>query len=595
VRLQIKTILAIPLTVLNVLVLLLVPVTAHAFSSIGAGTSSNPYRISTCGQMQEIDGNLGAYYVVARDIDCTGFSFDHLAHSSPFTGTLDGRNHTISNIDIDSYGLFYETSGATIKNLRLDGGSVGAGSSGSFWGSFGGFADNGTTLENIHSNLTIDATGDTTNGGGIYIGGLFGQLKNGSTLTRSSYTGTLSANVYAGGLIGLTYGTNAVSITDSYVGGTINLVTTTVSSTSHYPTYVGGVLGASTVTTHISRVYSAANMHVADQSVYVGGIYGLGTNTTLDDSFAANTVTDTGGIFVGGVAGVDGTITNTYFDAALADGLDCSGTAGAICTAVNGGGANPNYFKSTTSNDPLNEWNFTDTWKTTTDYPALRALDRFAGIGVPNGGDANGDSDSDRSQTNVASVANSDGVWSTVEIPASATCMVDDPEAVNARSIKIDSGYGSSLTTMTGFKVYCSAPGASVPVTIIYDKQYDTAGAVLRQYNPTTNSYSTVAGAVFGVRTIGGIVKSTVTYTITDGGTYDTDGTTDGVITDPVGFAQATSVIGSASFSASGSARVTAPNTGLAPKSNTSAIGMLLGGSVAIMAGARVVRRDTQS
>lgn len=95
---------------------------------------------------------------------------------------------------------------------------------------------------------------------------------------------------------------------------------------------------------------------------------------------------------------------------------------------------------------------------------------------------------------------------------------------------------------MTAFDAYCPTPGATVPVTIIYDKLYDTSKSVLRHYNVATSTYSPVPGAVFGTRTVGGSVRTIVTYNITDGGALDTDGVANGIIKDPVGFAVAPTV-----------------------------------------------------
>jgi hypothetical protein len=71
-------------------------------------------------------------------------------------------------------------------------------------------------------------------------------------------------------------------------------------------------------------------------------------------------------------------------------------------------------------------------------------------------------------------------------------------------------------------------------VTIIYDKRYDTGFAVLRHYNPSTKVYTTVSNATLGTAVIGGITKTTVTYTLVDGGTLDDDGVSNGVTMDPV-------------------------------------------------------------
>ena len=113
---------------------------------------------------------------------------------------------------------------------------------------------------------------------------------------------------------------------------------------------------------------------------------------------------------------------------------------------------------------------------------------------------------------------------------------------------------------MTGFTLYCSTSGATVPVTIIYDKQYDTTGWKLLDYNETSHTYAVVPGAVFGTTSIGGVTKTTVTYDVTDGGKFDDDGVANGVIEDPV--VPVTPLVTSSSDSNSTDKSVKAPNTG---------------------------------
>jgi M26 IgA1-specific Metallo-endopeptidase N-terminal region len=545
---------------------------ASAFSAYGAGTNGNPYRIATCAQLSEIDNNLSASYVLVRDIDCNSIAFDHLAHTSPFSGTLDGRNHTIYNIDIDAYGLFYETSGATIKNLQLKDGSISDASA--YAGSFVAFAENNTTLQNLHSNVTIDGT--TQSSGGVYVGGLVAQLKDGSTLSKSSYSGNLTANTYAGGLVGITYGSSPVSISDSFSSGTFNLTTVTSAGMPVDPAYNGGIIGTDTVSTQLDRVYSSMTINVDNQSVYTGGIVGATSTMAIANSFSAATINDAGGIYTGSITGTGGNLSGVYFDQHLAGGSDCSGTNAVSCSAVNNGNSNPNYFRNNSTSAPFTSWDFDSVWKTTSGYPTLRNLDAFTVGGIPNNGDANGDSINDMYQQNVISAVNSNNVWSTVEIPDTAGCSLDDASAYDPTTTKFDTGYTATLQTMTGFSVYCSASGVTVPVTIIYDKLYETSNAVLRQYNPTTNTYVTVAGATFGTRVVGGTPKTIVTYSITDGGPYDTDGIADGRIVDPVGLAVADPAVGTVSS-------VRAPNTGLPTESGlTTALLLISAGGLMV-------------
>ena len=80
-----------------------------AFSGGGSGTSGSPYIITDVGELQEMENDLGAYYLIANDIDASvtstwngGAGFDPIGNEgSQFTGSLDGYGFTISNLTIN--------------------------------------------------------------------------------------------------------------------------------------------------------------------------------------------------------------------------------------------------------------------------------------------------------------------------------------------------------------------------------------------------------------------------------------------------------------------------------------------------------------
>ncbi len=505
---------------------------ANAFSAYGAGTSGNPYRISTCAQLQEINNDLDAYYVLVSNINCNGYSFTHLGTygGTTFTGSLDGRNHRITNLNPDDYGLFGAIgSGAIVKNITLTGSLTG-----SWVGSFAAYAA-GAALTNLHSSMTVTSTGS-------YSGGLVGEITGPTTLSESSFTGTLNTGPsYNGGLVGRVSNPTS-TVFNSYTAATINGA----------GPYMGGIVGA-LFDGNVSEVYSNSAIEAGGNS-YVGGISGA-TQKTVANSFSTSTFTNTG-TYYGGVIGSNnsGTYSNNYYDRYLANTANCYGAndAGA-CTAVNASNATPNYFKNNTTNGPFSTWDFDDVWQVNSGYPTLKKEANFVSPTVPNLGDANGDSTDDAFQAYVGSISDTNGIFSTVTVPSAGGCTLDTPESTATSTLATDTGF-SPVVNLTGFTLYCPTAGATIPVTIIYDKVYNTSKAVLRHYNPTTHAYTTVAGATFGTTTIGGVQKTTVTYNITDGGAYDTDGTANGAIVDPVGISNAPD----------------APNTGFAPQqSNT--------------------------
>jgi len=524
-------------TGLLLLLALLSPGLVAAFSAYGVGTSGSPYRVATCAQLQEMTNNLAGYYKLVSNIDCTGTVFTSVgAYTTPFTGNLDGDNHTISNLSVSTSGLFAYTAGATIRNLTISSGtSTGNGNQGSFVG----YAIN-STLSNVHSSMAIAVLDPSS---AAYIGGLVGAATGATSIDSSSYSGTMAGGAYVGGLVGymgnLSTPTSDV-LSNSLFNGTINLA----------GIYAGGAVGILYSGT-VSNVYSSGTINVTGATSYVGGLIGISYRGASNNNFSATYINGTG-TSIGGIYGTffvttngwNSTRSNDYYDRYRANGNDAYSRNCAAdeegsgnCTAVNTANATPSYFKNNTTNAPLNHasWNFTTTWQTTASYPTLRNISNFTDQTVPNGGDANGDGTNDSFQAWVASTQSSSSIWSTVEVPSSSSCTTSNPVSVDIASLKSDSGYTSQLSTMMSFDIYCPVAGRTVPVTIIYDKQYDTRNSVLRHYNSTTNTYTTVAGAVFGTRTVGGVVKTTVTYSITDGGSLDTDGISNGIIKDPVG------------------------------------------------------------
>jgi hypothetical protein len=513
--------------VLTFAAILLAPTAASAFSAYGAGTSGNPYRIATCAQLEEIQNNPADYYVLVSNIDCNGTAFT--AISSTFTGVLDGQNHTIKNLVITGSGLFSDTSGATIKNLTIASGTISnAGGTGSFANT-----THSTTLSNVHSAMAI--TGADENGG------LVGLSYDDLSISSSSYSGTITSSVYSGGLVGLIYNTGTNLITNSFFDGTFNLVGTTFPHPD--PSFDNGGLVGLMYGGSITNSYSSGTINFDIGAYVFGGLVGDTYNGVFNNDFAALTYSGSspssfgagfGAFYTGG--SYSATRSNIYYDQYLANSsgttLTCVGfdQGSGNCTAENVGNASPGYFKNNISNGPFGTWDFDSVWQTTTSYPGLRSLGSFTNPAVPNSGDANGDGTQDSYQANILSVKDRNGIWATVTVPSSSNCTLGN----GTSSANNDKTY-NALSGLTGFSVYCPTNGATVAVTIIYDKQYTRP--TLRYYNDTTNSYSTITGAVLGSVTIGGATRTTVTYSVTDGGTYDSDGLSNGIIVDPVGLA----------------------------------------------------------
>lgn len=338
---------------------------AEAFSGLGLGNStSNPFRITTCSQLQEINSNPSSYYAIMNDIDCSasagwnsgeGFSPIGKIPNISFSGKLDGRNHTIDGLTIntpgDSFiGLFNGLSDATVKNLNLTNLSM------TVHGHAGAIAGSQSGSSSLISHVNVEGTVD---GDETYIGGLVGSHWGG-TIQNSSFTGTVDGGTGIGGLVGEELGGNLTNVfADADVTGS---------------NQVGGLTGAfgfggNNVT--ISKSYATGSVTGGNN----GGLIGITTGSgllTVNNSFSA-VDTDSGSAIVGNEFQAL-TQSDNWFDQTIQGDNHCaSGTTASSCTAVNTDGNDGDYFKGNSSNTPLSNWNFDDDWQVSSgNYPALR-------------------------------------------------------------------------------------------------------------------------------------------------------------------------------------------------------------------------------
>ena len=152
-----------------------------------AFADQDPVKISNAEELQNMNNNLDADYVLVDDIDASEIeNFEPIgSRSEPFTGTFDGAGHTISGLAIarDSsnfVGLFGviaadgEVRDVTLAAVSVDGGSE----TGSLAGESAGVV-----------------TGVTVSGsvpGANQVGGLVGSVGPNGTVSASSATGTVA-------------------------------------------------------------------------------------------------------------------------------------------------------------------------------------------------------------------------------------------------------------------------------------------------------------------------------------------------------------------------------------------------------------------
>jgi hypothetical protein len=136
-------------------------------------------------------------------------------------------------------------------------------------------------------------------------------------------------------------------------------------------------------------------------------------------------------------------------------------------------------------------------------------------------------------------------------------------ESAQANEDDDDYQYPAGLLafTLTG-----CAMGGSETITQYYYGDYDMSKIVLRKYDSTTKTYTTIPGATLTAVTIGGKKAIKAVYVVVDGGTLDADGTANGTIVDPAGLGVLSTGV---------------PNTGL--QSENTIIGYLASGLGALL------------
>lgn len=156
----------------------------------------------------------------------------------------------------------------------------------------------------------------------------------------------------------------------------------------------------------------------------------------------------------------------------------------------------------------------------------------------PNNGDANGDGTPDKAQANVASYVNPVTTkYAVLVVDQASGCEVRSVGSSNESSTYTDSSFDYPLGLMD-FSLHCNAPGATARITQYY-YQSSLKNFSVRKFNPNTHIYAPIVGATVAATTISGNPAIKVDYSVSDGGSLDTDGSVNGTIVDPVGLAAA--------------------------------------------------------
>ena len=163
-----------------------------AFAMLAAIGASAQTQITDEAGLKAIANDLAGSYVLTNDITLS----EQWTPISTFTGTLDGAGHAIKGLRIaggSPAGLFGETDGATIKNLRVVEAKVADWGSSKKAGIIVGWAKNNTTIEACFTSGVVE--------GNDHVGGITGQLE-GTMKNCLSTAASFSSGWQAGGLAG---------------------------------------------------------------------------------------------------------------------------------------------------------------------------------------------------------------------------------------------------------------------------------------------------------------------------------------------------------------------------------------------------------
>lgn len=234
-------------------------ITVFAYTQ-GDGTEGNPYIIETPQDLQDMNEDLEAYYVLGNDLDMSDFEWTPIgSYGDPFVGQLDGAGHEITNLELVLYQSFI------FGEVVVHAGMFGA-------------IGSGAVITNMGLQYTLDESDVDTNNQSVMIGGL-------ATYIEGYYD---------------------ININNIWVDGFINFSTT---SSSRY-TSVGGIIGEGYLINDLSTLSFTGDIFVdAEKSeLAVGGIVGWAEDLSIIDSRVYDATIKTGKVknqdsAVGGILG----------------------------------------------------------------------------------------------------------------------------------------------------------------------------------------------------------------------------------------------------------------------------------------------------
>lgn len=253
---------------------------SHAANFAGKGTQTEPYKLASANDFAVLaekvnagdQGYASAYYELGGDIDWSALSYAFVpvgTEANPWTGHLDGKNHTIKNFAVNGRGFMqaalfgYTGPGSTISNLNMTG--VKVETTGRYAACVA--AQSWSTMTNVKAEGTVTSRGECA-------GGL--TAWSSAPISEGSFTGTITSGGTVGGIAGEAY----ASISHSRVNA--NLAAVGYMSTMYK--YVGGIAGTVMYSANVMLPVSVTDCYVQGQVsgnlgyANVGGITALLAN-----------------------------------------------------------------------------------------------------------------------------------------------------------------------------------------------------------------------------------------------------------------------------------------------------------------------------
>jgi signal transduction histidine kinase len=394
---------------------------AQAFSGSGLGSPEQPYQVSTCEQLQEMQDDRAGHYELTGPIDCTatstwnsGAGFVAVGNGSggqEFTGTLEGNGYAIDGLyqriltDDTESGLLGFAIGASVTNVKLTNVDLATDNADVVLAPIASQTSN-SSFSDVSVSGTVFCEGT---GGNIHASGFVGLFMF-SSATRISVDMDITNNSYSNGdsgkaaiASGLMLVSYSSSISDSYSTGTISGAYTQGAITMFAGGLFGQALGGTVDNSYSSMDISITRSPELDPSVVLaGGFAAMAGATEINNSFAIGSQTiSTGpmereafGGFIGVVIyeenadppfGVNISGSGNFIDVSRIGISACIGantdgdfsaflpeqTPNGFCSAVNVNNSQPNYFYNNSTNAPFRVggnqvWDFTNVWKVVT-------------------------------------------------------------------------------------------------------------------------------------------------------------------------------------------------------------------------------------